>query len=371
MSGLEDVRAETDRCTSCGLCLASCPTFAETRAEGDSPRGRVHLLRLADLNLDRDPVARDHLAGCIECGACHDPCPTGVRVATAVSLHRHALRTPPSAHSGPDAAALRELLARDPGAALAVEAARDLRPGDPRPGDPRPGDPRTGDLRPGDGSGHRPVPAGTRQRGDGSDPVLPVPGLLLRRAAPSLVAELDRRLGGPAPGSTGADLVHALERSAGLLRDVGRYDEHERAVDDVLRRLGRYPGGPATVLTLDLSLGRLRDLPWPPGWRVLPAYDWFDLAPPRDVPGDAVREHGVPGVGWPGRLAGLPAEHAAAGAPVLPARPALATLGRLVAAQRDWLAGRTLVTWDARSLPRYRNTIHLASFLVPERRSRA
>jgi glycolate oxidase iron-sulfur subunit len=67
-------------CIHCGLCLESCPTYVITRAEMDSPRGRIYLMKaLAEgrLELDRDAVR--HLDLCLECRGCETACPSGVR----------------------------------------------------------------------------------------------------------------------------------------------------------------------------------------------------------------------------------------------------------------------------------------------------
>ena len=66
-------------CVHCGLCLEACPTYLLTRAEMDSPRGRIYLMKsLAEgrMTLDDDTVR--HIDSCLGCRGCETACPSGV-----------------------------------------------------------------------------------------------------------------------------------------------------------------------------------------------------------------------------------------------------------------------------------------------------
>ena len=79
----------------CGFCLPACPTYVLWNKEMDSPRGRIHLMRLGledDAELS-DGFAR-HIDTCLGCMACVTACPSGVRYdrlieATRPQLERH------------------------------------------------------------------------------------------------------------------------------------------------------------------------------------------------------------------------------------------------------------------------------------------
>src|SRR5436190_9600292 len=71
MTPIDVITGELRKCTDCGLCLAACPTFTTSRTEGDSPRGRIHLIASLLASGTASPVAVAHLSNCIECSACH------------------------------------------------------------------------------------------------------------------------------------------------------------------------------------------------------------------------------------------------------------------------------------------------------------
>jgi glycolate oxidase iron-sulfur subunit len=76
-------------CVHCGLCLESCPTYVLTRAEMDSPRGRIYLMKsLAEGSLDLDADAVRHLDLCLECRGCETACPSGVRYGQLIEKAR-------------------------------------------------------------------------------------------------------------------------------------------------------------------------------------------------------------------------------------------------------------------------------------------
>ncbi|WP_214408744.1 (Fe-S)-binding protein [Sphaerisporangium fuscum] len=70
-----------DRCISCGFCLPACPTYALTKDETSSPRGRITLMRaLEDGTLPgNDLRLQEESSFCLGCRACETVCPAGVQ----------------------------------------------------------------------------------------------------------------------------------------------------------------------------------------------------------------------------------------------------------------------------------------------------
>lgn len=73
----------------CGLCLPTCPTYAETGRERHSPRGRIALMRaIADGELAVSRAFGEEMYYCLGCLACTSACPAGVNYATLFEAAR-------------------------------------------------------------------------------------------------------------------------------------------------------------------------------------------------------------------------------------------------------------------------------------------
>jgi glycolate oxidase iron-sulfur subunit len=91
---------DVNYCIRCGLCLSVCPTYKDSLRETESPRGRVALVAKAIAGeLDLTKNFNDHMYRCLDCLACNDICPVGIKPADLCLEARYAIHqatpTPP------------------------------------------------------------------------------------------------------------------------------------------------------------------------------------------------------------------------------------------------------------------------------------
>src|SRR3970282_3042482 len=67
------------KCTHCGMCTATCPTYQLLNDELDGPRGRIYLIK--EVLEGATPTAKTqlHLDRCLTCRSCETTCPPGGR----------------------------------------------------------------------------------------------------------------------------------------------------------------------------------------------------------------------------------------------------------------------------------------------------
>lgn len=84
-TALRELLRDADGCVKCGACLPVCPTYAYTRHEADSPRGRIGLVQgLLAGRLPADAALSAHLDGCLHCRFCEPICPAQVPIVRVI-----------------------------------------------------------------------------------------------------------------------------------------------------------------------------------------------------------------------------------------------------------------------------------------------
>ena len=78
-SSIIDANGIIRKCTHCGFCNATCPTYQVAGDELDGPRGRIYLIRdMLENNKPASEKITRHIYRCLSCYACMTTCPSGV-----------------------------------------------------------------------------------------------------------------------------------------------------------------------------------------------------------------------------------------------------------------------------------------------------
>ena len=78
----------------CGLCLPHCPTYQVSLHEGESPRGRISLIKAyAQGDLSASPAIQTHLQSCTACMRCEQVCPADVPYQSILDTGRRLYRS--------------------------------------------------------------------------------------------------------------------------------------------------------------------------------------------------------------------------------------------------------------------------------------
>jgi glycolate oxidase iron-sulfur subunit len=84
----KEAEAILRKCTHCGMCTATCPTYQLLNDELDGPRGRIYLIKQVLEGSKPGPRTQLHLDRCLTCRSCETTCPTGVRYGRLLEIGR-------------------------------------------------------------------------------------------------------------------------------------------------------------------------------------------------------------------------------------------------------------------------------------------
>ncbi len=85
----QTAKSLTSACVHCGFCLATCPTYVDSRDERDSPRGRIYLIKQLLESGTASAQTRLHLDRCLTCRNCETACPSGMRYGELLDIGRN------------------------------------------------------------------------------------------------------------------------------------------------------------------------------------------------------------------------------------------------------------------------------------------
>ncbi len=76
------------KCTHCGFCNATCPTYQLLGDELDGPRGRIYLIKQVLEGVAPTRKTQLHLDRCLTCRNCETTCPSGVQFGHLIDIGR-------------------------------------------------------------------------------------------------------------------------------------------------------------------------------------------------------------------------------------------------------------------------------------------
>ncbi|ABM61017.1 glycolate oxidase subunit GlcF [Halorhodospira halophila] len=116
------------KCTHCGFCLATCPTYQLQGDELDSPRGRIYLIKQVLEGQTPGPRTQHHLDRCLTCRACETTCPSGVEYGKLLDLGRELVEEETGRLPSPVRWGLKRIVPRPRLFGAALRAGQLLRP---------------------------------------------------------------------------------------------------------------------------------------------------------------------------------------------------------------------------------------------------
>ncbi len=84
----QEAEAILSKCTHCGFCNATCPTYQLLGDELDGPRGRIYLIKQVLEGQAPTRKTQLHLDRCLTCRNCETTCPSGVQYGHLVDIGR-------------------------------------------------------------------------------------------------------------------------------------------------------------------------------------------------------------------------------------------------------------------------------------------
>ncbi len=86
----DQVKNEVYKCSRCGFCQPTCPTFQVTKREHDLARGRNQLVRgIIDGRIEMEKSMKKELFQCLMCNACYTNCFTAVKTDHVMAQARY------------------------------------------------------------------------------------------------------------------------------------------------------------------------------------------------------------------------------------------------------------------------------------------